>query len=187
MAKPYIYKQTRMRRIIQSTQSEKNQQKIGIYRLEINKLLIFITKYKITKLLLARSQEWLKKQGKLQWTFLHFLFHLIDPITLDLESTSHSKSSWARYIYQGKRLETARIAELKGRQGIWTWNLALLFPTHALLTSPLPCAEFLPQPRPARLSGRALRVASRNCRAQSWNPGNCKQAEEARALRVGAL
>ena len=47
-----------MRRIIQSTQSEKNQQKIGIYRLEINKLLIiFTTKYKITKLLLARSQE----------------------------------------------------------------------------------------------------------------------------------
>ena len=134
----------------------RKKQKIGIYRLKINKLLIiFTTKYKITKLLSARGQEWLRKQGKLEWTCLHFLFQLIDPITLDLESTITPKSSCAcaRYIYQGKRLETSRIAELKERQGIWTWNLSL--PTHTLLTS-LPRADFLPQPRPPPLSGRAL-------------------------------
>ena len=36
----------------------RKKQKIGIYRLKINKLLIiFTTKYKITKLLSARGQE----------------------------------------------------------------------------------------------------------------------------------
>lgn len=49
------------------TFNSKVRKKIGIYRLKINKLLIiFTTKYKISKLLSARGQELLRKQGKLE-------------------------------------------------------------------------------------------------------------------------
>ena len=55
------------------TFNSKVRKKIGIYRLRINKLLIiFTTKYKISKLLSARGQELLRKQGKLEWIFLHW-------------------------------------------------------------------------------------------------------------------